>query len=587
MKNILIIAIWLCAVSCLQAQMNIGGEPYSFSHDLSVQKSAAKEVMPGINLTKIAEEDLVDEAAGLPPRFGYPFEVDLNLNNSGQWEVLDTGDRIWRLTIEAPDASSINLSYSDFWLPEGATLYIYNEDRTSVIGGFTRKNNKGFKEDNTAFGTAIILGDKVTLEYYEPAEVAGEGEIFISEVVHGYRFMSLADDLLKLFGDSDPCQNNINCAVGNDWQLEKTGVAMMTVGTSRFCTGALLNAYGDELVPYFLTADHCIGSLDATGNTNASNWVFYFRYESPTCTNPASDPINNAFAFAGARLIANLQDTDFALFRLLESPAPSNPVYLGWDAGIDPSSGTGIHHPSGDVMKISIENDDITNFGGNIGWDDGTTSPANTHWRVVFDDGGTEGGSSGSPLFDQNHRVVGQLHGGTGECPGDTGFRKYYGKFSVSWNGNGSSDRRRRLSDWIGPQCVGYRNITTTFTGEEPIIRANTMDAGNTVGSSAFVRYEASGWADLEVGFDALPGSDFRVSILGDCAAAARVDENGNAVYFTDTVTSDYTEIVPESKESNKRMEEERPVKSSTSKGTSKRLSPARPANRTNKDIKK
>ena len=47
----------------------------------------------------------------------------------------------------------------------------------------------------------------------------------------------------------------------------------------------------------------------------------------------------------------------------------------------------------------------------------GTAVPgAGTHVRLEdWDLGTTEGGSSGSPLFNQDHRVIGQLHGGYGQ----------------------------------------------------------------------------------------------------------------------------------------------------------------------------
>ncbi|MDV7400661.1 hypothetical protein RZS08_55105, partial [Arthrospira platensis SPKY1] len=85
------------------------------------------------------------------------------------------------------------------------------------------------------------------------------------------------------------------------------------------------------------------------------------------------------------------------------------------------------------------------------------------HWGVIFEhpDGTfttTEPGSSGSPLFDQNHRVIGQLWGGyhlddcTGgpTCADPAKDLSFYGKFSVSWSGDSPA---RRLQDWLAPKC--------------------------------------------------------------------------------------------------------------------------------------
>ena len=52
----------------------------------------------------------------------------------------------------------------------------------------------------------------------------------------------------------------------------------------------------------------------------------------------------------------------------------------------------------------------------------------------AWDEGVTEPGSSGSPLFDQNGRIIGQLYGGSAACQGTSanGY-DYYGRLGVSW----------------------------------------------------------------------------------------------------------------------------------------------------------
>src|SRR5690606_25318967 len=64
---------------------------------------------------------------------------------------------------------------------------------------------------------------------------------------------------------------------------------------------------------------------------------------------------------------------------------------------------------------------------------------------------------SGSGLWNQNKRLVGQLHGGSAACGND--LSDYYGRLSVSWNGGGSSTSR--LRDWLAPGSSG----TTTLAG--------------------------------------------------------------------------------------------------------------------------
>ena len=55
-------------------------------------------------------------------------------------------------------------------------------------------------------------------------------------------------------------------------------------------------------------------------------------------------------------------------------------------------------------------------FGGNA-VPEGYFAPGDTHWFVAaWDEGMTEGGSSGSPVFDDSQRIRGQLHGGYASC---------------------------------------------------------------------------------------------------------------------------------------------------------------------------
>ena len=58
----------------------------------------------------------------------------------------------------------------------------------------------------------------------------------------------------------------------------------------------------------------------------------------------------------------------------------------------------------------------------------------------------------GSPLFDQDGRIIGQLFGGSAACSGtvDNGTLDYYGRLATSWNGAGTSNTR--LKDWLDPQ---------------------------------------------------------------------------------------------------------------------------------------
>ncbi len=218
---LLAIGILLIAATTATAQISDGGTPPSF--DRLMRSNVQRMIMPPVDVQALLAEDAAEESKALPFRFGAPFDVNYSLDNSGTWEDLPDGGRIWRITFSSPGAYSINLIFSKYRLPEGAQLFVYNSDRSYVIGAFTAKNNKPHGE----MATQPVRGDEVTVEYYEPAAVVYEGELAISRVVHAYRdiFKTVKDALD--FGGSGSCNNNVNCPEGANWQKEKRSVAMV------------------------------------------------------------------------------------------------------------------------------------------------------------------------------------------------------------------------------------------------------------------------------------------------------------------------------------------------------------------------
>ena len=508
------ILCWLGIVCLLPhlafAQISQGGEPVSFSMQL---KSNPKTVlMPNFDLDKMLQEDAQDEATGgVPFRFAKPFAVNYNLNNSGTWETLSNGDRIWRLKIQSPRAHSLNVIFDDYHLPESAKLFLYNADRTHVLGAFTAANNK----ESRHLPTAPVAGDILIIEYFEPTDVAFRGQLQIGQVAHDYKgIFSKLEQLEKdwLFGSSNACNIDINCVQGNAWQDEKRAVCRIIINGGGLCSGSLVNNTSQDGTPYFLTADHCVNT-----QAEATSLIFYFNYESPTCG--GGDGQTNQ-TISSSTLRANHPNSDFALLEMSAIPPASyNAYYLGWNnVNTAATSSTGIHHPAGDVKKISVDNDAAANAGFNINWNDGVTTPPNTHWQVGFDQGATDGGSSGSPLLDQNSRVVGQLHGGGAGCPAGSAF--YYGKFSYSWNNFSAANQQ--LAVWLDPIGTGANTLngayitacapSYTFTSpnndmiEGNFEIANKYEASDFISASnviddAVVIYDAGNYIELLPGF--------------------------------------------------------------------------------------
>lgn len=449
MRRIFTLLFVLALLQTGWGQLSEGGLPYSFRNNM--EQAPPVYTTPAIDVPSLLAEDEKDLKSNLPLRFAFGHAVQLNLQNTGLWQTLDNGDRIWRLTIHCPDAVNINLLYSDFFLPRGARLHLYDGGKEQVLGAFTERNNK----DNRRFATALVDGEYLILEYYEPAAVRGQGSIQIAQIGHGYRDLGGTPGFEKASG---ACQVDVNCSEGDAWQNQKKGVARIVMDGLYLCSGSLVNNTANNCEPLFLTANHCImGGIkqDAIINPDVSGYVFYWNYEVPDCNAGGSPPIQTT---TGGTVLANsgpaetgthtLLSSDFALIKLAENPRGAYDVYFnGWDAsGKIGTGGVGIHHPAGDVKKISTHSMTPVNDG--YYWELYWKATANGHSV-------TEGGSSGSPLFRETGLIVGQLYGGSSvNCSDPANDLGMYGRLDYSWTNDDeplNTDKRRRLKDWLDP----------------------------------------------------------------------------------------------------------------------------------------
>ena len=155
------IFLLLIIVNFIQSQVSIGGTPKSVLNDIEQINQSVK--LPKVDSEALLLEDEIEQMdKSIPFRFGSPFEVNYNLNNSGEWIETDLG-RIWRLAITSEDAYSINLIYNRFVLPDGAEMFVYDEDMTTILGAFTSANNKEYQ----TFSTAPTKGETTIIEYFE------------------------------------------------------------------------------------------------------------------------------------------------------------------------------------------------------------------------------------------------------------------------------------------------------------------------------------------------------------------------------------------------------------------------------------
>ncbi len=392
-----------------------------------------------------------------------------------QWHKNADGAMEYSIRFTADNATSLNVGMTDFFLPPTAELWVYNDDKSILRGPYTDRYNP----KNGYFWIGDVPGDHVNLTFTVNAQQKKFLSFNIKQVARGFYqyWKSPTENGLK----SGSCNVDVACPEGDDWRPEISSVGQYSFqipGDGGYvCTGQLINNTAQDGTPYFLTASHCgyTGSDSSERDSVASSINIIWNYESQTCRSPGSGssgtPINTGTfnqRQAGATLVAHNPNSDFALLLLNQTPNTSYDIqYTGWDRSDTAfNAGIGIHHPSGDAKRISFE-DDALKITGYLQSNGGGT----THLRVIdWDKGTTEGGSSGSGLWNANYHLVGQLHGGYAACGNDQS--DWYGRLYTSWD-NGNSPEER-LRDWLDPIDSNQMTLNTTGKCEAPVVTINT-----------------------------------------------------------------------------------------------------------------
>jgi hypothetical protein len=455
----------------MHAQISEGGIPPSYSSPVSKASArATKQLDIKFDLTAMRVEDEQQSAQfGVAPVIGTVIEVDYDTQNAGEWRTLPSGETVWNLTLGASGATALMLYYSDFYIPEGGKLFIYNADKSSLLGAYTTATHRG----GGRFATEFVAGDELTLEYVE-APSGEQPRIVIEGVGYGYNNLVVRDGQVSLRASS--CEVNVNCPEGDAWQNQKKGVCRMVqrIGTKEYlCSASLMNNTAQDLKPYILTAHHCSLASDGT-EANAEDmlqWTFYFHYELEGCSGKPVPSVEQK-TMVGCRKVAvsNISGQSDGLLLLLNSYIPEeyNVYYNGWDTRDVPAqSGVSIHFPGGDYASISTFLSPVSHT--TLMTDDNMNGDTHAHWNAVFDPtenghGITESGSSGSPLFNENKLIVGTLSGGSSTCYSPY-LLNLYGKMSYHWNHYPKADSTR-MDVWLDPHNTGVQALTGRFAGK-------------------------------------------------------------------------------------------------------------------------
>ena len=416
---------------------------------------------------------------------------------------------------------------------------------------------------------------------------------------------------------SASCNENANVQALWATGRENVIAATFKMNVQGNCTGTLINrnTSDGDLGFYFITARHCM-SVDGQNNNNyidfTKEWTFYFNYQSPDGDNnstPESNRgISNAESFAPAnpvtngyeylhrsriRIVADYFWGDFALCKILTPLPPHFNVYFaGWNPSVFYSTQignappcnvanqyVGVHHPQGDIKKISGTNiiqsleTPIANgcytittvidflFGWIWGHSFSTQVICNyvdNPWYVVpsWCNGSIEEGSSGSGLFTGNNKLFGILSGNiTGCVIQPTTYGKFRGNYYNAavrnclnppnnwWIDNSGMDGRK-ITCYDNLTLPGVLGVSGEYFPANHYQQENHIElqASNNIKTEGHLRiyngadytFIAGNSITLNPGFHAEAGSHFLAKI-GSCTQNKELEINTPSEILSET----------------------------------------------------
>ena len=438
--------------------------PETAVQDVSPVKSRSVTTAPKaarVSLSELSMAKVEMSAPGTPRLVGQARDVQATksaaaMQSLWQWKSTAVGGKVAAISFNAEGAYGLRLGVLVKQLPGSATVRVYTQsapDKVFQISGqailqlIERNQAAGDQSDAARTWWTPDTGEgEATLEVELPPGVAASAlDIAVPQLSHIFENLSLPTaqeyqeqvEAAKI-NESDPCNLDANCYSEN--AQERNAVARMLFtkdGGSYLCTGTLMNDTQNSFKPYFLTANHCIST-----QTVASSLETRWFYRSPSC-NSGTLQSSTVRKTGGAQLLYASGTTDTA-FMLLNDTPPGGALFAGWSANTV-AAGTsvvGLHHPSGDLLKISFG---AVNSQANCQPTTGSgfqcSGTSGNYYRVSWSQGTTEGGSSGSALF-QGGYVVGTLYGGSATCTNRSAY-DYYGRFDVAYNA--------AIKAWLNP----------------------------------------------------------------------------------------------------------------------------------------
>ena len=346
-----------------------------------------------------------------------------------------------QVAVTSPDAGSLRLAIELAGVAPDVEMVFVGSADTARIEGPVRVGE--IRDRTLAWWSPLTEGATQTVEFFAPARLEPTSlALAVTAASHVFttpssRFTKRVQDI----GLAGSCNVDIPCStLASDAEFRNVAnsTAQMVFsdgGFTAICTGTLLaDADTSSQTPWLYSANHCFENEDAPYKTVAqlqvvaNTLITLWGFEASAC-NSAGARTGWSQIGGGATVIYNNVTTDVLFLRLGAQP-PTGAFYSGWDASAlaSGSAVTAVHHPQGDLKKVSVGS--MTRFA-SVGVGGGSALFIETRWTS----GTTEEGSSGGGIWTRNgtqYAFRGALWGGAASCSAPSG-NDYFSRFDQSY----------------------------------------------------------------------------------------------------------------------------------------------------------